>query len=198
MANVRRRLAINAPGTLFVDDSCIECDTCRQIAPQVFERSAREERSFVARQPPDEAARLAAGKALVACPTSSNGSEEKLALAAALRAFPEHIADGVHYCGFTAAESFGASSYLIVRPRIARSKRAAPGTTPGASPRRRPFGPSGGLLVITSELNDEHSTLALVFGLAALVLLRGCPLCWAVGLYGTLRARWARRRQQAF
>jgi hypothetical protein len=49
-----------------------------------------------------------------------------------------------------------------------------------------------GLLVLTSKLGSGQQTLALVCGLAALVLLRGCPLCWTVGLYGTLRA-WLRR-----
>jgi ferredoxin len=128
MANARRRLAINAPGALFVDATCIDCDTCRQIAPEVFERSVRDARSFVAQQPRDAAAQLSAGKAVIACPTSSIGSEEKLDLTMAARAFPEHIADGVHYCGYTSADSFGASSYLIVRPSgnvLVDSPRAA-------------------------------------------------------------------------
>lgn len=128
MANARRRLAINAPGALFVDHTCIDCDTCRQIAPAVFARSAGDERSFVARQPDHPTAQLSAGKALVACPTSSIGSEEKLDLTAAVRAFPEHIANGVHYCGYASPDSFGASSYLIVRPAgnvLVDSPRAA-------------------------------------------------------------------------
>jgi hypothetical protein len=48
------------------------------------------------------------------------------------------------------------------------------------------------LLVLTSKLGSDQQALALVCGLAALVLLRGCPLCWTVGLYGTLRARLRR------
>ena len=51
-----------------------------------------------------------------------------------------------------------------------------------------------GLLVLTRELGAERPGLALVSGLSALVLLRGCPLCWTVGLYGTLRARLGRQR----
>ena len=48
------------------------------------------------------------------------------------------------------------------------------------------------LLVLTSRLGDEHPAIALASGVAALVLLRGCPLCWTIGLYGTLRARLRR------
>jgi hypothetical protein len=45
------------------------------------------------------------------------------------------------------------------------------------------------LLAITSEFGKEHELLAQGCGIAALVLLRGCPLCWTVGLYETLRPR---------
>ncbi len=41
MARISARLADNAPGDYFVDDSCIDCETCRIVAPQVFERSDR-------------------------------------------------------------------------------------------------------------------------------------------------------------
>lgn len=36
MANPNKRVPENAPGDFFVDSTCIDCDTCRQIAPQVF------------------------------------------------------------------------------------------------------------------------------------------------------------------
>ena len=36
MANPKKRLPENVPGDFFVDSTCIDCDTCRQIAPQVF------------------------------------------------------------------------------------------------------------------------------------------------------------------
>lgn len=45
------------------------------------------------------------------------------------------------------------------------------------------------LLALTGEFGGEHEFLALACGIAALVLLRGCPLCWTVGLYETLRPR---------
>jgi glyoxylase-like metal-dependent hydrolase (beta-lactamase superfamily II)/ferredoxin len=116
MARVADRLPENAAGDLFVDSTCIDCDTCRQIAPAVFARSEQRGLSFVERQPPSEAERHRALMALVACPTSSIGSASHTSVADAVRAFPEKIEDNVFYCGFTSADSFGASSYLVVRP----------------------------------------------------------------------------------
>lgn len=36
MANLGKRVPENAPGDFFVDSTCIDCDTCRQVAPAVF------------------------------------------------------------------------------------------------------------------------------------------------------------------
>lgn len=36
MALIERRLPENVDGEFFVDDSCIDCDACRQIAPETF------------------------------------------------------------------------------------------------------------------------------------------------------------------
>jgi glyoxylase-like metal-dependent hydrolase (beta-lactamase superfamily II)/ferredoxin len=115
MAIPAARLPENVPGPFFVDDSCIDCAVCRHIQPAVFARSARD-LSFVARQPSSGEERLRALMALVACPTSSIGTEPKLDATPGVRAFPERIADSVFSCGFTAESSFGAWSYLIARP----------------------------------------------------------------------------------
>jgi hypothetical protein len=37
-----------------------------------------------------------------------------------------------------------------------------------------------------------HPWLSLVAGVAALVALRGCPMCWTVGLVETLTKRWGK------
>jgi len=128
MARVEERLRENAAGDLFVDRSCIDCETCRQIAPRVFERSARAGQSVVARQPASAAERARALMALVACPTAAIGSLRKDGIREATRALPEEIEDGVFYCGFAAESSYGASSYLIRRPEgnvLVDSPRAA-------------------------------------------------------------------------
>lgn len=128
MAQTALRLAQNVPGEFFVDSSCIDCDTCRQVAPEVFARSEEAERSFVTCQPSEEEQRARALMALVACPTSSIGTEPKADAREAVRRFPERIEDEVYYCGFTAESSFGASSYLVQRPEgnvLVDSPRAA-------------------------------------------------------------------------
>jgi len=113
MADPRKRLAGNAPGDFYVDSSCIDCDLCRQIAPETFR--AEGEASIVGRQPSGPAETLRAEMALVTCPTASIGTESRRDLKAAIVAFPEPVAENVHFCGFGSEKSFGGSSYLVVR-----------------------------------------------------------------------------------
>ena len=113
MANPADRLPENAPGDLYVDRSCIDCATCREMLPSVYAQG--DGFSFVARQPeaPEEAHR--ALMALVACPTGSIGTVSKKSAKAAVESFPEPVTDDVFFCGFTSESSFGAWSYLIRR-----------------------------------------------------------------------------------
>jgi glyoxylase-like metal-dependent hydrolase (beta-lactamase superfamily II) len=55
--------------------------------------------------------------AIVACPTASIGTSPKRPVGDVVRAFPERLQDDVWYCGWHAADSYGAAPYLIVRPR---------------------------------------------------------------------------------
>ena len=113
MAQIERRLPENVPGEFFVDDTCIDCDACRQIAPATFYDHGGQ--SSVYAQPPTASTTQRALMALVACPTASIGTASHLNARAAVQAFPEPIVDGVYFCGFTAEASFGAWLYLIVR-----------------------------------------------------------------------------------
>jgi glyoxylase-like metal-dependent hydrolase (beta-lactamase superfamily II)/ferredoxin len=115
MAARAKRLAANVPGEFFVDSTCIDCGTCRQVAPQSF--ADGQDASYVYRQPADEAAAHRAAMALVACPVAAIGTERKRDVASARTAFPEPLADSVYYCGWAAESSYGARSYLIVRER---------------------------------------------------------------------------------
>jgi glyoxylase-like metal-dependent hydrolase (beta-lactamase superfamily II)/ferredoxin len=110
VANIKRRLAANVPGPWFVDDTCIDCDACRQLAPDVFRESG--DYSAVAQQPatPDQVRR--AELALLACPVGSIGAGHRVD---AHGAFPLAIEEGVSYCGFNAESSFGANAYLVER-----------------------------------------------------------------------------------
>jgi glyoxylase-like metal-dependent hydrolase (beta-lactamase superfamily II)/ferredoxin len=116
VAKLLARLPENAPGEYFVDETCIDCATCRIVAPSVFAASRSSGMSFVRSQPVDEAGARRASMALVACPTSSIGTVHKQDnVRQAARAFPEPIEDGVHYCGYASERSYGASSYFIAR-----------------------------------------------------------------------------------
>jgi len=77
VASLERRLSENAPGELFVDDSCIDCAACRHVAPAVFGRSRRG-LSYVREQPSGGEATERALMALVACPTASIGTATRL------------------------------------------------------------------------------------------------------------------------
>ena len=114
MAQVRKRLPGNVPGNFFVDASCIDCDQCRQIAPSVYREEA--EQSIVYHQPEDAAETRRAEMALLTCPTASIGMTEKRDFSDAALTYPEQIVERVYFCGFASEASFGASSYLIVRP----------------------------------------------------------------------------------
>jgi glyoxylase-like metal-dependent hydrolase (beta-lactamase superfamily II)/ferredoxin len=114
MAELSRRLAENIPGSFFVDSTCIDCDTCRQIAPATFGETG--EFSFVKRQPGSFEEERAAYRALVACPTGSIGTAEKAGVASAVRDFPLLLAADLFYCGFNSRKSFGGNSYFLKHP----------------------------------------------------------------------------------
>ena len=113
MANGNLAVAENVPGDFFVDSTCIDCDTCRQLAPETFGEAP--DYSFVRRQPTDDQERRRALQALLACPTSSIGARQSNAREV-LSDFPLPIEDEVYYCGFNSESSFGANSYLVKHP----------------------------------------------------------------------------------
>jgi glyoxylase-like metal-dependent hydrolase (beta-lactamase superfamily II)/ferredoxin len=128
VARAPARLDENAPGVFFVDDTCIDCGACREIAPATFARSDRLGQSIVAAQPAEPVGETRALMAVVACPTASIGTSPRRAVGGAVAAFPERLEDDVHYCGWHSEASYGAASYLIVRPRgnvLVDSPRAA-------------------------------------------------------------------------
>jgi len=116
MASPEKRLAGNAKGDLFVDQSCIDCGTCRWMAPESFNHDESGDASRVYRQPRTGAEQKRALQALVSCPVSAIGSEKRVKLTSIVESFPRRVADNVYHCGFHSERSFGAASYLVVRP----------------------------------------------------------------------------------
>ena len=114
MAKIEQRLPENVSGDFFVDASCIDCDTCSQLAPAIFHDHG--DQCSVYHQPQTEPETRLALMALVACPTGSIGKTQKHDAHIGIEAFPSLISENVYFCGFTSEASFGGWSYLIVRP----------------------------------------------------------------------------------
>ncbi|WP_208345902.1 MBL fold metallo-hydrolase [Aetokthonos hydrillicola] len=125
-SNLSRRE--NVSGDFYVDTSCIDCDTCRWMAPQVFIEAG--EQSAVYHQPVNDTERLLALQALLACPTSSIGTiETPKDIKAAQQTFPILIEENVYDCGYHSEKSYGATSYFIKLPEgniLVDSPRFAP------------------------------------------------------------------------
>ncbi|KAG4127891.1 hypothetical protein ERO13_D10G235824v2 [Gossypium hirsutum] len=116
---VRKRRPQNVDGDFFVDHTCIDCGTCRWMAPQVFTRVG--EMSAVYKQPTSSEDRLKALQALLSCPTSSIRTEVPPPdILEAQKTFPipvdEKKLPGVYHCGYHSEKSYGAASYLIIHP----------------------------------------------------------------------------------
>ncbi len=127
MASLSKRLKTNTHGTFYVDGTCIDCATCRWVAPRSFDAKGTKSRVYHQPETPEEVRR--AEMAIIACPVGAIGSETKRDLGSARAAFPDPIEGPVHHCGYHSEATFGAASYLILRedgnvlidsPRFAR------------------------------------------------------------------------------
>ncbi|KAK8944246.1 hypothetical protein KSP39_PZI008697 [Platanthera zijinensis] len=115
----RQRRPQNVEGEFFVDHRCIDCDTCRWLAPKTFTRI--DEMSAVIKQPTSDEERLRALQALLSCPTSSIHTEKPTKeIIYVQKTFPlavdESKLPGIYYCGYQSEKSYGATAYLIVHP----------------------------------------------------------------------------------
>lgn len=114
VASLKQRLPENVPGEFFVDSTCIDCDTCRQLAPEVFGETG--EFSYVASQPGDQHAIRNALRALLACPAGSIGTVGPNQALEVRKDFPLELEPGLYYCGFNSSKSFGGNSYFLRHP----------------------------------------------------------------------------------
>ncbi|MBD3562960.1 ferredoxin, partial [Planktothrix sp. FACHB-1355] len=114
MAHLNQRRPENVSGDFYVDSSCIDCDTCRWMAPEVF--ASVGEQSAVYHQPANEEERLRSLQALLSCPTASIGTvETPKDIKEAQETFPILVDENVYHCGYHSEDSYAAASYLIVR-----------------------------------------------------------------------------------
>jgi len=97
----------------FVDDRCTDCDVARQLAPGLVEQV--DGRSKVVRQPRNVTEQTALVSAAFACHTKSIRLTEGR-VEPALDPYPLALTSDVYFCGHNAPQTFGANSYLVVRP----------------------------------------------------------------------------------
>jgi ferredoxin len=73
MADAANKYPENVPGKYYVDNQCIDCDLCRETAPDNFKRNDDGGYSFVYKQPgsPEEEARCKEAKE--GCPVEAIG-----------------------------------------------------------------------------------------------------------------------------
>jgi glyoxylase-like metal-dependent hydrolase (beta-lactamase superfamily II)/ferredoxin len=128
MASLQQKRTENIDGNFYVDYSCIDCDTCRWMAPEIFNRQASQ--SAVYHQPATDREKMLAMQALLACPTASIGTVNKpIGIKQAQKTFPLLVEGNVYHCGYHSKASYGAASYFIQRPEgniLVDSPRYAP------------------------------------------------------------------------
>ena len=123
LARLEQRRRENVPGDVYVTSGCIDCDTCRWMAPSIFDRVGSQ--SAVVHQPETDAERVRTLQAAAACPVGTIRTESPPPAGLskqAREAFPELIATSgdersgtrVYHLGYHSAKSFGATSYLVL------------------------------------------------------------------------------------
>lgn len=113
MARTDLRNPASSTGDWFVDTRCIDCGTCREIAPGLF---GEDSGLAVVRRQPGSGEELDAWLAAQACPTTSIGTISRRPRPG--RLYPREIqpGSGVFDLGYCSEDSFGASAWLVVRP----------------------------------------------------------------------------------
>lgn len=115
MAKREKRLDANVAGEFYVDSTCINCDTCRWMAPETF--GYHERLSYVHHQPDSEEDILNALRAQLSCPVGSIGTMNRSdKMKEAQETLPIKLDEHIYHCGYHSRKSFGAANYLITHP----------------------------------------------------------------------------------
>ena len=75
MPNAANRFHDNIAGKWYVDDQCIDCDLCNEIAPTNFKGNDEEGHSFVFKQPETPEEEQQAQEAKESCPVEAIGND---------------------------------------------------------------------------------------------------------------------------
>ncbi len=161
MARLDLRHPGNISGEWFVDDRCIDCGTCRDVAPALFGDVGPQ--AVVIRQPSSSADEVDAWLAAQACPTQSIGTASRQRRPGRLYPLEIEPDSGVFDCGYCSPDSFGASAWFAHRPQgniLVDSPRFTPALV-------APFGELGGIdhvLLTHSDDVADASRWAAEFG----------------------------------
>ncbi|KAI8468047.1 MAG: Metallo-hydrolase/oxidoreductase [Monoraphidium minutum] len=162
----------NVEGDFFVDKGCIDCMTCRWVAPDSF--SAVGLQAAVTRQPATPEERLAAMQALYSCPVHSihvrhrDPSEVRTAQASLPRAWPTE-APGVYAAGWHSEASFGGAGWLLTRPGRGNVLVDAPRFTPQLAARLEELGGVEYIFLTHKDDVADHAKWAAHFGAARVI-----------------------------
>lgn len=75
MADREERNHKNAAGNYYVDSQCIDCDLCRETAPENFARADAMGYSYVIKQPENDEESALCREAKEGCPASAIGDD---------------------------------------------------------------------------------------------------------------------------
>lgn len=75
MADKSEKFEINVSGMFYVDEQCIDCDLCREIAPEFFTRDEESGHSYVYKQPSTQEEIDLCIEALEGCPVDAIGQD---------------------------------------------------------------------------------------------------------------------------
>ncbi|HKX33536.1 MAG TPA: ferredoxin [Blastocatellia bacterium] len=75
MADRSDKVKGSASGPYYVDGNCIDCNLCREIAPEFFERSDEAGLSLVYKQPHTDQERERCDEAKEYCPVDAIGND---------------------------------------------------------------------------------------------------------------------------
>ena len=75
MAAIANTYKDNVRGNFYVDTNCIDCDLCRETAPDNFTRNEQGGYSYVFKQPSTPEEKALCKEAMVGCPVEAIGND---------------------------------------------------------------------------------------------------------------------------
>ena len=75
MADKEDKNSSNVSGKFYVDSQCIDCDLCRETAPNNFGRAEDEGYSYVTKQPVNDEETAQCREAMEGCPVEAIGDD---------------------------------------------------------------------------------------------------------------------------